>query len=185
MNVYDFDKTVFYPDSSAKFIAHCAARYPVPVCAALLRALPRLVPYLLGGRRDATRLKERIFSFLPHVDDAEREVRSFWNANMDRVGEWYKKRRRDSDVIITGSPEFLLTPAAETMGFHLIGTRMDIKTGRIDGLNCGGREKLRRFREAYPDATPEEFYSDSGSDAPMAALSRRAYKVKKGIVSEW
>ena len=28
MNTYDFDKTIFYPDSSVTFIKHCFRKYP-------------------------------------------------------------------------------------------------------------------------------------------------------------
>ena len=184
MNVYDFDKTVFYPDSSCSFFLYCLRHYP----AAVLRVCPRILGAGLRRAFGAIRtkeLKENVFSFLRFLPDPEKAVGSFWDERLSGIGDWYLRQRRADDLVITASPEFLVGEASRRLGFRLLGTRMDIRTGRIEGENCHDTEKVRRFRSAYPDEQIESFYSDSLSDKPLAEISRRAFLVKKGKLSDW
>ena len=57
-------------------------------------------------------------------------------------------------------------------------SEVDPHTGIYEGQNCHGQEKVRRFREVYPDQKVENFYSDSRSDTPMAKLAEHAWLVK-------
>ena len=81
--------------------------------------------------------------------------------------------------------EFLLRPAADALGFALMASPVDQATGRYDGENCHGQEKVRRFREKYGDAHVEGFWSDSRSDTPMALLADQAWLVKKDEIVPW
>ena len=184
MNTYDFDKTVFYPDSSCEFVLYCLRRHTAAVLRALPGALAASLRYAFRGC-GTKELKERLFAFLRYLDDADMAVRGFWNEKRGNIGEWYLAQRRDDDVIISASPDFLLRPIAEELGVRLIATDMDRRTGRISGENCHDSEKVRRFRAEYPDGHTENFYSDSLSDAPMAGIADRAYLVKKGVLSPW
>ena len=66
-----------------------------------------------------------------------------------------------------------------------IASRVDPQTGKYDGLNCHGAEKVRRFREAFPDGVIERFYSDSLSDTPLARLASEAFLVSGEKLSPW
>lgn len=184
MNVYDFDKTIFYPDSSYAFFCFCLKHYP----AAFLRTAPQVIGYSLlyavGAVRTKT-LKEQLFSFLRYLPEPREAVEAFWRGSFAGIGEWYLTQKKEDDLIITASPEFLVGVAAERLGVRLIGTRMDIQSGRISGENCHDDEKVNRFREAYPDGEIDEFYSDSLSDTPLAMIAKRAFLVKKGKLSAW
>lgn len=183
MNTYDFDKTIFWPDSSYTFVMFCLRRFP-----AAWRTLPRtalLALRHLRGNLRSKELKEQIFSFLAFIPDIDGTVREFWRLNRSRLQPWYLRQKRDDDIIISASPEFLLRPICESLGVRLIGTRMDSGTGHIDGENCHDSEKVRRFYEAFPGAHTEAFYSDSLSDSPMAAIADSAFMVKKGSLSPW
>lgn len=183
MNTYDFDETIYIRDSSVSFYLYCLKRHP----SAILRTLPRTLRMSAKkalGKIDMTALKEQLFSFVRYID-AERVVAQFWEEKFDGVGEWYLAQKKDDDIIISASPEFLLRPAAEKLGVRLIATRMDSKTGRITGKNCHDVEKVRRFHEQYPGAHTECFYSDSLSDTPMAELADSAVLVTRGKLSPW
>ncbi|MCR5577316.1 MAG: haloacid dehalogenase-like hydrolase [Oscillospiraceae bacterium] len=184
MNIYDFDKTIFHPDSSATFFRYCLRTIP----AAVLPTLPRTAAAALRyrkGKLGAKELKQQIFSFLSSVRDPETLVDAFWKKNEWRIGDWYLKQKRDDDLIISASPRFLLAPICEKLGVSLIATEMDPHTGQITGENCRDVEKPKRFRASYPDALVERFYSDSLSDAPMAELADEAVMVKKHRLFPW
>lgn len=184
MNTYDFDKTVFYPDSSACFCMFILKKYPYIA----LRIIPVVIPAALSyfsGKKSAKELKERVFSFLSEIEDIDAEVCEFWKKKYHKIGSWYLRQRRDDDIIISASPEFLLQPLCAQLKVRLIATRMDKHSGRISGENNHGIEKVRRFYELYPDAHTENFYSDSLADAPMAEIADRAYMIKKHRIYEW
>ena len=184
MNVYDFDKTIYYPDSSYHFFLYCLKRYPSAVLPVLPGSLRLLIQYR-RGRIGAKPLKEQLFSFLSKCPDTDAAVREFWTSHDRFLRNWYLGKKREDDLIISASPEFLLAPIAARLGVRLIATRMDPTSGRICGENCHDTEKLRRFRELYPDAEIEEFYSDSLSDRPLAETAKRAYVVSKHTLRPW
>lgn len=154
----------------------------------MLKTLPGVIVKALAYRMDkskAKELKEKLFAFLPEVENIDALVEEFWACNQDGIGQWYLEKKRDDDIIISASPEFLLRPMTDKLGVRLIATPMDKHTGKVNGLNCHDHEKVRRFYEAYPDAHTEEFYSDSLSDTPMAMIADKAFIVKKGKLSPW
>ena len=185
MNVYDFDGTIFVPDSSFCFMRFCVRHYPRAVIKVLPGTLWQFILYLREGRKDAGRLKESMFSFLSRLDNIERVLQEFWEENFARIEPWYLAQKRGDDLIISASPEFLLRPAAERLGVSLIATPMNPYTGKITGKNCHDREKVRRFLEQYDRDSVEGFYSDSLTDTPMAELARNAFFVKDRQLLPW
>lgn len=184
MNTYDFDKTIYINDSSADFYVWCFRRHP----GAFLKTLPcsgvKALLYACG-KIETRELKQQLFSFLRNIDDIERETELFWDEKIGGVGQWYLERQKPDDLIISASPEFLLRPVARRLGFALMATPMDEKTGEITGPNCHDHEKVRRFYEAHPQGHTEEFYSDSLSDSPMARIADKAFLVNRGELSPW
>ena len=57
--------------------------------------------------------------------------------------------------------------------------------GIYDGINCHGKEKVRRFYEMFPNGKIEEFYSDSYSDTPLAEIAEKAYIVTGEELTDW
>ena len=184
MNVYDFDNTILRGDSTARFCAYCLRRYP-----AIWLDLPgqALNALLFGLRvREKRAFKQRLLSFLSRIGDVDAAVAGFWEANFSRIKPYYYMVRRPDDVIISASPEFLIAPACAKLGVaRAMGSPVDKHTGRFFGPNCHGEEKVRRFREVYPDARIETFYSDSHSDDPLARLARRAVLVRGDELLPW
>ena len=181
MNVYDFDKTVYPVDSTAQFYLWCLRRYPA--CRRTL-GWTAWAFFCMGTKlKTKTRSKEIFYRFLRHVPEGAPQA--FWREHIGAVRPWYLAQRRPDDLVISASPEFLLAPVSEELGFSLLASRVDPSSGSYDGENCHGPEKVRRFREIYGDARVEGFWSDSRSDAPMAALAERAYLVKGDIISPW
>jgi HAD superfamily phosphoserine phosphatase-like hydrolase len=184
VNAYDFDNTIFRGDSTARFLAFllrrrpALARYVFVWAAAAAKYALRLT--------DKTRMKQKIYSVFARVDDMDALVAEFWKKNAPRVKDFYLEKRRGDDIVISASPEFLLRDICADLGVGLlIASRVDPQTGGYDGLNCHGKEKVRRLREIDPDVEIGEFYSDSHSDEPMARIARKAFLVKGDKILDW
>ncbi|MBR1560742.1 MAG: haloacid dehalogenase-like hydrolase [Clostridia bacterium] len=183
MNVYDFDNTILRGDSSARFFAWCLRRYPRMWTDLPAQAVNGLL-FLLKIRPKQA-FKQRMFGYLKLID-VDRAVDGFWRDNLPRVKPWYKANHRDDDVVISASPEFLIRPACDALGIsRALASPVDKHTGIFHGPNCHGPEKVRRFREAFPDARVDNFYSDSHSDDPMAALADQAWMVRGDDIAPW
>lgn len=183
MIVYDFDKTVFLGESSTTFYRFCIPKHPL-----ILLWLPVAGIYGLGRLLhlcDTTRWKEAFHGYLRVVPDAEVLVEIFWDRMQHKIAPWLPDKLPAGGLVISASPEFLIGSMCRRLGLEYMGTRMDIRTGRIAGRNCRGAEKPIRFRQRYPDAVIDEFYSDSLADSPMAALSRKAFLAVKGRLLPW
>ena len=135
---------------------------------------------------DKTAMKQVFFAFASGIPNIEDEVRAFWDKNRKKIYGWYEEQKRDDDLIISASPEFLLGDICSRLGLSApIASRVDPKTGAFDGKNCHDREKVVRFHELFSGAHIDEFYSDSRSDSPLAALSDRAFFIRKGKPEPW
>lgn len=184
MNVYDFDKTIYYPDSSYHFFRFCLRRHPRIVLPIIPRSLVLALRYR-QGKCSAKELKEQLFSFLAQLENVDAEITRFWRSHEKNVQEWYLRQRKPDDLIISASPEFLLRPISEKLGFSLIATPMDKQTGKILGENCHDVEKVKRFLAEFPACGIDAFFSDSLSDSPLAEISASAYLVKKNDLCAW
>lgn len=183
MNVYDFDGTIYKGDSTIDFYRYCALRYP-----SALLYLPVQIKgaiFYKLGRYSKTRFKEEFFSFLKALDDPEAVVEKFWEKHRKKLYDWYISQKREDDIIISASPEFLLRPVCKDLEVRLIASKVDIKTGSFNGLNCHDKEKPVRLKAEMGITHIDKFYSDSLSDKPMAEIADRAYLVKKGVVKPW
>ncbi|QKI89753.1 HAD family hydrolase [Thiomicrorhabdus xiamenensis] len=84
-------------------------------------------------------------------------------------------------VVISASLRNWLEPWCEQKGFELIATEFAVEngvlSGKFDGNNCYGQEKVRRIKQRY---VLDEFdfvhaYGDSSGDKPMLALADKGY----------
>ena len=177
---YDFDKTIYNGDSTAHFIFYCLKRQP-----SLLRFVPvwgwNALLWKVLRLRSKTEFKEKLYGYFAAVRDMDGYLNDFWDSHFQNIKGWYLDQKRDDDVIISASPEFLLQPAIDRLGIrNFMASRVDKHTGKYEGENCWGEEKVRRFHEQMPDAEIESFYSDSRSDTPMARLATSQNWLVKG-----
>lgn len=180
LDIYDFDKTVVPFDSGSRFWAYCLLRYPWTVIFLPYQFVCAML--LVFGVFDLTRVKRSFFSFI-RVIPLEKAVKKFWDRHEKEVHEWAKKENRARfSVIISASPDFLLDELVSKLGFDaLICTRHDAKTGAVIGKNCKGDEKIRRFREQFPDAEVITVYSDSiKHDKPIFSLGSECVHIDNG-----
>ena len=182
MKVFDFDKTIYDGDASIDFFTYCLKKNKK-----VLKAAPRQLSGWVRYHLKAISLnefKERYFSFIKYIN-LQGMIDRFWNDNRGKIKGWYLSVKNPDDVIISSSPDFIIRPICTWLGVNSISTVFDTVHCKIIGENCKGEEKVKRFKELYPDTVPSEFYSDSDSDAPFAQFSSHSFKVKGNNISEW
>ena len=184
VNVYDFDKTIFDGDSTQKFYLYLLKKQP-QISVYLPKQFIYFIPFSLGIM-EKTKFKEKFYSCFSIVKDIDKEVEEFWKIHIKGIKKWYYEKQKDTDIIISASPEFLLTPICKKLGIkYLIASKVDNKTRKYTGLNCYGKEKVIRLNKEIPNIIIGEFYSDSFSDEPLAEIAKKSYIVDRDNLYPW
>lgn len=189
MNIYDFDETIYNSDSTKKFYLYAIKKRKKVLIFLPLQALGFALYKLHLIRK--TRFKEYFYLFLRAFfkDEIDNLIASFWQEEKKNIKAWYLEVKNESDIIISASPEFLLEPILKELGVkYLIASKVDKNTGKYDGLNCFGEEKVNRLVATFGEEVLKEidnFYSDSYSDTPLAKLSKNAFIVQGSSILQW
>lgn len=191
MAVFDFDGTISRRDSTTAF---CLATVPVwRLMRALAPRTPRLAGYRLGLVSRAA-VKESILTALFGGMEERRlgGLAAAWAASrlpglvrpaaLARL-RWHQERGHRV-VLASASLELLLEPWALAVGVgDVLATRLEVAggrlTGRLQGRNCYGAEKVARLRELLGDLDGFELYAygDSRGDRELlAAAQHPAYR---------
>ncbi|MGH9098086.1 MAG: HAD-IB family hydrolase, partial [Acidimicrobiales bacterium] len=132
------------------------------VANASVALLPQLAQAAIAGGEVADRTKDRLFEMVlagietPAFGEVSREFARAHLAGHLRVDVHRRlklhRQRGDHTVIVSASPEVYIAEAARLLGAEqALATRLASRdgrlTGRYDGTNCRGEEKLRRLRE--------------------------------------
>lgn len=185
IKVYDFDKTIYEGDSSIDFFLFILLKRPI----AIFKILPSLIFSILFfclKKIDKERLKETYFSFLKYVDNTDELIEEFWKKNKKKLKSWYLEQEHDKDVIISASPDFLLSPMTSKIGvLKLIASTVDKKTGKFLSKNCYGEEKVKRLNREMTSYRIVECYSDSHTDRFLFYISDKPYLVKGNKLMEY
>ena len=185
--LFDFDGTLTNHDSFFKFLAF--STHPVMLLYKSLRCLPALLMYILGIWSNH-RAKEAVFSVF-FRNWKEEQFRSVVEAYLSEILLILNEtamhclnnhRQRGHDIfIVTATPEAIIRPFCRANKCGLIGTKTEVNhgslTGRFEGNNCYGEEKVRRIRlDIDLDSYDEIFaYGDTEGDRPMLNLADKSY----------
>ncbi|HXB91984.1 MAG TPA: HAD-IB family hydrolase [Puia sp.] len=187
---FDFDGTITTKDTLLEFIKFSKGDFLFGL--GFLLTSPWLVAFKLKLISNQ-RAKEKVLTFF-----FRNYILSRFSEDCDRfladrlpqlirpkaLQEIAKLREKGAAVVIvSASPENWIKGWAEEMGAALIATRMETRqgggrlTGRIEGNNCHGKEKVRRIAELYTLADYDEIYTygDSSGDKPMLQLGTVAF----------
>lgn len=186
--LFDFDGTISFRDSFAGFIKYLVGPAGfyfgvaclMPVMAAfVLRLIPawrakELMSVFFFGGRDFVEFEELANRYsLEELPGIVREIAS------ERL-DWHR-RRGDTVVVVSASPECWLKAWCREKEVLLIATRLEVKGGRVSGRFltkvCSGREKVRRIEESLnlSDFDYIYAYGDTPGDKPMLAMANEAY----------
>lgn len=86
-----------------------------------------------------------------------------------------------SIVVVSASPENWIKNWTESVGVALIASCLEtdngIVTGKLDGKNCHGEEKVRRILQLHQMNVYDEIYAygDSRGDLPMMKLASKSF----------
>ncbi len=95
----------------------------------------------------------------------------------------------DTVVIVSASPQVWVQPWVDTIGdVKVIATQLQVDngryTGRFQGKNCNGMEKVKRIAELYPRSQYHLVaYGNSDGDIPMLEYAHEAYMCNKGTIT--
>ena len=97
MNVYDFDKTIFYPDSTFLFVMYCWFHHPLK----MLKHFPAFFVMsikMVFHKATTKEMKEKLLAFLQDVDDVDALVKKYWDDKWDHFEPWYFKQQQPDDL---------------------------------------------------------------------------------------
>jgi phosphatidylglycerophosphatase C len=170
---FDFDGTLTTGGSVFEFLAAVAGRRTVYSAAAVLS--PRLALAALAGGHAADSTKEHLFERVlagTPLERVEEVAAEFAPAHLARHGrpevrarlDWHR-HRGDRVVIVSASPDVYVGIAGALLGADgVVATRLasagGLLTGRYEGANCRGEEKVRRLRQ---------WVDVAGADGPLWA----------------
>lgn len=181
---FDFDGTISRSDSLLKFVL-----YSVPFCQIVLGAL-RVAPafaLMFFKFRSRSQVKEKIFtiffsgvSYQKLLHHAETFADEYMAADIRPDARNSIERHIESGdevVIVSASPELWIQPIGKRLGVSTIATKLevigDLLTGKLDGPNCSGAEKVTRIMELYDLSKFSAIYAygDSAGDIEMLNLA--------------
>lgn len=193
---FDLDGTLSEGGSVFKWLRLLRGDRATYIASASL-ALPLLVGAIRSGRW-ADRAKERLFHKLIaglDLPDVRDRSRIFAVEHFERHGrEWMLTRLRwhlqqgHSVVLVSASPQIYVDMVAEMLDTSGgLGTRLavdarDRLTGSYLGMNCRGKEKMRRLaewiEENYPGGAPVVYaYGNSRGDRRMLGTATFPFNV--------
>ena len=173
VNVYDFDGTIFVNNSLFRFWKYCFKKRPwIILCAPL-----QLINFLIIAF-DITQDKSLFYSFVRFFPDIKKTVSEFWDENEGDMCEWYMKQKESSDIVVSASPDFLISEICNRLGINCIASAVCPKTGKCLGNDCKGAEKVILLRKHYPDTKIGKGYGDSESDIYLLRCAEEGFFVK-------
>jgi HAD superfamily phosphoserine phosphatase-like hydrolase len=179
LDLYDFDGTIYDGDSGVDLILFSIKKKPSLIFY-YIGSLWIVIKYLFKLIKKEE-MKNRIFGFLKYFPDTDKFVKEFWECHEHKMKEfWTSKKSHKNDIIISASGRFWLEPIAEKYKVReLFATDIDPKTGKVSGNNCHGKEKVKIFRDKYPDARIMKMYTDSKNDLPLIEAAEEGILVKR------
>lgn len=187
---FDFDGTITTKDSLLEFIKYCKGSSAFYFGFAL--HMPVLVAYKLNmiSNHRAKEIMLKYFFGKMSIEEFNEYCIAFTKEVMPALirpkalKEINKLKDAGAEVVIvSASPEYWLNYWCSSLDLDCIATKLITRnnrlTGKIDGRNCHGKEKVRRINEKYNLDTFSSVYcyGDTPGDKYMLSLGNfRFYK---------
>lgn len=186
VNVYDFDNTIYDGETLVDFIL-----YYIKTDKKIWKYVPKLIIIAIKDALHLFTVEQAIEAYASFLEgyyvnlgDTTQNVIKFWDKNEKKIKPWYAKVQKESDIIVSGSTDFILDEIMKRMGIkHYIGSSIDKETGKFIRL-CFLENKVKAFYEIYPDKHIENFYTDSMNDKAMMDIADNVYLIKKNKITK-
>lgn len=180
MNVYDFDNTIYRGESGVDLFLYYLKKDPK-----LLAKIPWGLSAVLKYKAGKMSLEQALENYSGVVEDycrgienIDSDVTEFWDNNSRKIKSFYLRQRRDDDVILSACIDVVLEEICKRLNIkNYIASTTDLYSMKLVNF-CFRENKVKAFRERYPDAVVENFYTDSYNDQPMIDLAQNAYLVR-------
>lgn len=185
MNVYDFDETIYYPNSFADFLIWYSKKHP----GVWVNSFPKVLwaAFLFKrGKIPAYLFLRKAFGLLGTIDDLDTQIERFWDEKEKNISAWYLAQKKNDDLIISASPDCIIGPIAKRLGVKYVATEYAVEQGVFVNNLMYGKEKSKYIIDNdFP--VIDNFYSDSLSDTPIALCAEKAHIVtnKAQKVEDW
>lgn len=180
MNVFDFDNTIYDGESAIDYFKYYLKKDP-----SLVKYIPAIIVAVIKYKRGKITVEQmlskycsRVMDYIVKSGDFSDDIIEFWDIHEKNIKPLYKSLQSDDDLIISCSPEFSLDEICKRLNIKsYIGTDIDAVTGEVRRL-CFRENKVKAFKEIYPNAQIDNFYTDSLNDKPLIDISKNAFLVK-------
>jgi HAD superfamily hydrolase (TIGR01490 family) len=188
--LFDFDGTITRKDSFFEFIKYYKGN--VSLIVGIIILSPILLLYKTRIIKN-WKAKEKVFTYFFKYEPFEKFSSKGKEFSLKILPEMIKpkaletifehKRNGDRVLIISASYENWLIDWCNSLNIELIGSKIEVRdgvvTGKFDGKNCYGIEKVTRLNQYLDISQYFEIYAygDSKSDWPLLELANhRFYK---------
>ena len=187
VNVYDFDNTLYNGETLVDFILYYVRRD-----IKIWKYIPKLIVIAIKDACHLFTVEEAIEAYasflegyyVKKTDGFGEAVVRFWNKNEKKIKPWYNDVRKESDIVVSGTTDFILEEIMKRMNIkNYVGSSIDKDTGKFTRL-CFLENKVKIFNELYPNCHIENFYTDSMNDKPMMDIADHVYLVKKNKITK-
>lgn len=187
MNVYDFDNTIYKGESMFDLFLFYIRKYP-----RLLKYFKDVVKLVKIYKKGNMTITDMLEKYAPVIEgetakilDCENDPKEFWDRHQKNIKPFYKSIQQPDDVIITASPDYTMNEICRRIGVNnLICSTYDADRNKLTFF-CLKDNKVKAFRERYPDTEIDNFYTDSPkNDQPLIDISRNAYLVRGKKISK-
>jgi len=180
VNVYDFDNTIYDGESGMDLFKYYIVRYPD-----LLKLAPKVLAGLVRYKRHKISLQEALDSYIPiiedfllRLEDPEADLRDFWDRHEHKVKPVFLTLFQEDDLVISASPEIELREICGRLGIkNYLGTVIDEETRKLTHVNFR-ENKVKYFREKYPDEQIDILFTDSYNDKWLMDISKSVVMIK-------
>jgi phosphoserine phosphatase len=186
LNVYDFDNTIYRGESGVDLFFFYLKKDP-----SLLKSIPWGIKLIIKYKTGKMTLQQvlddysgLIVEYGNRLDSFEQDMVEFWDKHEHKVKPIYKKLHQPDDVILTACPDIIVGEICKRLGItNIIATETEPGTKRLIRF-CYRENKVNAFRDRYPDAVIENFYTDSYNDKAVFDLAKNVYLVKGNKVKK-
>ncbi len=185
MNVYDFDNTIYDGESIVDFYLFLIKHNP-----SLISLFPKMVYMLIRYKACKITEQELLFEAEKYIkkifdnNEIESLIPKFWDRNEKKIKKFYLDSKRDDDIILSASADFLISEICNRLGVkNVVASKIDAESGKVVRL-CYRRNKIEIFKALFPDAIVDKFYTDSMNDASMFEIAKQVFIVKGNKIEE-